>query len=55
MGATYEQAYGHILEEFVEYCNDRPRLSRADHLDALRISFIHMKMERYNENQEISE
>lgn len=47
IGATYEQKYKHILEEFVEYCNNQPRISRADHLDALLITFIHMKMERY--------
>lgn len=47
MGATFEQQYKDVLEEFVEYANKQPRTSRADHLNALLISFIHMKMERY--------
>ena len=47
MGATFEQQYKDVLEEFVEYCNEQPKTSRADHLNALLISFIHMKMERY--------
>lgn len=47
MSATYEQAYGHILEEFVEYCKRQPRILRADHLDSLLIGFMDMKMERY--------
>ena len=47
MGATFEQQYKHILEEFVEYCNEQPRTSRADHLDSLLVSFIHKKMERW--------
>lgn len=47
MSATFEQQYSDVLEEFVDYCNEQPRTSRADHLNALLISFIHMKMERY--------
>ena len=47
MGLTFEQEYGDVLKEFVDYCNEQPRTSRADHLNALLISFIHMKMERY--------
>lgn len=31
------------IEDFVEYCNEQPRTSRADHLDSLIISYIHMK------------
>lgn len=48
IGATYSQKYKHILKEFVDYCNERPRTSRADHLESLMISFLHGKMERYN-------
>lgn len=47
MSATFEQKYSDVLEEFVEYCNKQPRTSRADHLDSLLTTFIHMKMERY--------
>lgn len=47
IGVTYSQKYKHILEEFVSYCNEQPRTSRADHLESLLISFIHKKMERY--------
>ena len=47
MGATFEQAYAHILEEFVAYCNEQPKIMRLDHLDALMYGFIDKKMERY--------
>ena len=47
MSATFEQQYGNVLEEFVAYCNDAPRISRADHLEALLISFMFEKMERW--------
>ena len=47
MGLTFEQEYGDVLKEFVDYCNEQPRTSRVDPLNALLISFIHMKMERY--------
>ena len=48
IGATYSQKYKHILEEFVSYCNEQSRISRADHLESLLISFLHSKVERYN-------
>ena len=47
MSATWEQEYYDMLKEFVDFCNERPRTSRADHLDALIISFKHLKMEKY--------
>ena len=43
----YRETTVTILKEFVDYCNERPRTSRADHLESLLISFIHKKMERY--------
>ena len=47
--AEEQETYEHILKEFVDYCNERPRTSRADHLESLLISFLHSKMERYNQ------
>ena len=47
MSATFEQKYGDVLEEFVAYCNECPRISRADHLEALLITFMFEKMERW--------
>ena len=47
MGLTFEQEYGDVLKEFVAYCNEQPRTSRCDHLDALAVSFIHLKMGRW--------
>ena len=47
IGATYEQAYKHILEEFVEYCNEQTPTQRMVGLDKLLDKFIEKKMERY--------
>lgn len=47
MGATFEQQYKHILEEFVSYCNEQTPLQRMMGLDRLLEQYIQMKMERY--------
>ena len=47
MSATFEQQYSHILEEFVEYCNEQTPTQRMVGLDRLLENFIHMKMERW--------
>ena len=49
IGATFEQLYGHVLEEFVEYCNDSSKKRRCDDLTGLLNDYIYMKMERYRE------
>ena len=48
MGATYEQQYKHILEEFVEYCEKQTPLQRMTGLNRLLKQFIDIKMERYH-------
>ena len=47
MGATYEQQYKHILQEFVDYCNKQTPTQRMTGLNRLLNQFIDKKMERY--------
>ena len=47
ISATFEQQYGDVLKEFVEYCNTKSEIMKAEFLDELLQEFIHMKMERY--------
>ena len=47
MSPTFEQQYGHILDEFVTYCNNKNEIMRAEYLDELKRDFIKMKMERW--------
>jgi len=52
MGATFEQEYGDVIREFVEYANKEPKLIRLDFLDACAEEFINMKMARWRIDDE---
>ena len=48
MGATFEQKYGDVLDEFVEYLNNEPKIIRLYFLEEAKDEFIRTKMKRYD-------